>query len=122
MHRGRISYGGTVQGDGFGMNSMNNELPNSVEAEQNILGALMLNNDLLDRGSAILTPEVFYDPVHADIFSAITRRIEQGNVASPVTIKGDFSDHDGLRQLGGPAYLARLAGASLAAFAFVDYA
>lgn len=98
------------------------KMPHSIEAEQQLLGALLLNNDLLDRVSGVITSASFYDPVHADIFDVITSRIESGKLADPITIKDAMISHDGLRQIGGPAYLARMAGASISAYAVKDYA
>lgn len=101
---------------------MSVDLPHNIEAEQQILGALMLNNDLFDRVSGIISQESFYDPVHGDIFSAISQRIEAGTVAGLVTIKDALASHEGLKILGGPRYLVNLAGASVSAFAIADYA
>ena len=67
-------------------------------------------------------PKHFYDPVHARIFETAAARIAKNNLASPVTLKAFFEDDDGLKELGGPAYLARLAGAAISAFAVRDYA
>ena len=101
---------------------MNVELPHNIEAEQQILGALLLNNDLLDRVSPVISQDSFYEPVHGDIFSAISRRVEAGTVASPVTIKGAMQGHQGLNVLGGSRYIVNLAGASISAHAVADYA
>jgi replicative DNA helicase len=49
-------------------------------------------------------------------------RIAKNNLASPVTLKAYFEDDEGLKELGGPAYLARLAGAAIGAYAVRDYA
>ena len=43
-------------------------MPHSIEAEQQLLGAILTNNDIYDRIEAIIGPEHFYDPVHARIF------------------------------------------------------
>ena len=67
-------------------------------------------------------PAHFYDPVHARIFEVAGERIKKNALASPVTLKAFFEDDDGLRELGGPAYLARLAGAAISLFAAKDYA
>lgn len=96
--------------------------PFSIEAEQQLLGALLTNNDVFDRITQIIKPEHFYDPVHARIFDICAERIRKNALASPVTIKA-FMEHDaGLKDLGGPAYLARLAGAAISAYAARDYA
>ena len=60
-------------------------LPHSIEAEQQLLGAILTNNDLFERVAPILGPEHFYDPVHARIFETASARIAKNNLASPVT-------------------------------------
>ncbi len=97
-------------------------MPHSTEAEQQLLGAILTNNDVYDRVASIIGPQHFYDPVHARIFETAAARIAKNNLASPVTLKAFFDDDDGLKELGGPAYLARLAGAAIAAYAVRDYA
>ena len=97
-------------------------MPHSIEAEQQLLGAILTNNDLYDRVSQILRAEHFYDPVHARIFETAAARIVKNNLASPVTLKAFLEDDEGLAELGGPAYLVRLAGAAISSFAVRDYA
>ncbi|MEO9898944.1 MAG: replicative DNA helicase [Paracoccaceae bacterium] len=97
-------------------------MPHSIEAEQQLLGAILTNNDIYDRVAAIIGPKHFYDPVHARIFDIASARIAKNNLASPVTLKAFMEDDEGLKELGGPAYLARLAGAAVSAFAVRDYA
>jgi len=97
-------------------------LPHSVEAEQQLLGAILTNNDIYDRIAQIIGPQHFHDPVHARIFEIASTRIAKNALASPVTLKAFMEDDEGLKELGGPAYLARLAGAAISAFAVRDYA
>ncbi len=97
-------------------------MPHSVEAEQQLLGAILTNNDIFDRIASIVGPQHFYDPVHARIFETASNRIAKNALASPVTLKAFLEDDEGLKELGGPAYLARLAGAAISAFAARDYA
>ncbi|ARU00478.1 replicative DNA helicase [Yoonia vestfoldensis] len=97
-------------------------MPHSIEAEQQLLGAILTNNDIFDRVAAIIGPKHFYDPVHARIFETAASRISKNALASPVTLKTFLEDDEGLKELGGPAYLARLAGAAISAFAARDYA
>ncbi|HBS49641.1 MAG TPA: replicative DNA helicase [Rhodobacteraceae bacterium] len=97
-------------------------MPHSIEAEQQLLGALLTNNEIYDRVADIIGPQHFYDPVHARIYEIATARIAKNALASPVTLKAFMDDDEGLKELGGPAYLARLAGAAISAFAVRDYA
>ncbi len=97
-------------------------LPHNIEAEQALLGALLVNNDVFDRITSIVNEGHFYDPVHGRIFEVAARRIQKNALASPVTLKAFMEDDEGLKELGGPAYLVRLAGASISLFAAKDYA
>ncbi len=97
-------------------------LPHNIEAEQQLLGAILTNNDVYDRIAALVKPEHFFDPVHQRIFERAAARIQKNALASPVTMKPFFEDDAGLRELGGPSYLVRLAGAAISAFAARDYA
>jgi len=97
-------------------------MPHSIEAEQQLLGAILTNNDIYDRVASIIKSQHFYEPVHARIFEVAAARITKNNLASPVTLDAFLSDDVGLRELGGPSYLTRLAGAAIAGFAVRDYA
>ena len=97
-------------------------VPHNIEAEQQLLGAILTNNDVFDRIAAIIKPQHFYEPVHARIFEIAAARIQKNTLASPVTLKTFLEDDEGLKELGGTAYLARLAGAAISSFAARDYA
>ncbi|RBI77285.1 replicative DNA helicase [Roseovarius sp. TE539] len=97
-------------------------MPHSIEAEQQLLGAILTNNEVYDRIANLIGPQHFYDPVHGRIFETAAARIARNNLASPVTLKAFFEDDEGLKELGGAAYLAQLAGAAISAFAVRDYA
>ncbi len=96
--------------------------PHNIEAEQALLGALLVNNDVYDRIAALVRQEHFFDPVHGRIFEVAEQRIQKNALASPVTVKAFLEDDPGLAELGGPAYLARLAGSAISVFAARDYA
>ncbi|WP_417253698.1 replicative DNA helicase [Celeribacter sp.] len=97
-------------------------VPHNIEAEQQLLGALLTNNDVFDKIASIIAPEHFYDPVHKDIFEKAAERISKNMLASPVTLKAYMEDHEGLRELGGPSYLAKLAASAISTYAVRDYA
>ena len=97
-------------------------LPHNIEAEQQLLGAILVNNDVYDRIAALVRAEHFFDPVHRRIFDIASARIQKNALASPVTLKAFMEDDEGLKELGGPAYLARIAGAAISAYAARDYA
>ncbi len=97
-------------------------MPHSVEAEQQLLGAILTNNDVYDRVASIIGAQHFFDPVHARIYEVAASRISRNALASPVTLKAFLADDEGLKELGGPAYLAKLAGAAISSYAVRDYA
>ena len=97
-------------------------LPHNIEAEQQLLGAILTNNDIYDRVASIIKPHHFNDPVHQRIYEVAIAKIAKNQLASPVTLKIFLEDDEGLKELGGPAYLARLAGAAISSFAARDYA
>ncbi len=115
------AIGGAEPGQN-GAESAGSVLPHHIEAEQQLLGAILTNNDVYDRIASIIKPKHFYEPVHARIFEIATARIQKNALASPVTLKAFMEDDEGLKELGGPAYLARLAGAAISSFAARDYA
>ena len=94
----------------------------NVEAEQQLLGAILTNNAIGQMVGDILTPDHFHDPVHADLYRIARGRIAKGHLVSPVTLKTAMADHAGLKEYGGPSYLVRLAGASISGFAAPSYA
>lgn len=97
-------------------------LPHNIEAEQQLLGAILVNNDVHDRIASLVRAEHFFDPVHQRIFEIASARIHKNALASPVTLKAFMEEDEGLRELGGPAYLARIAAAAISAYAARDYA
>ncbi len=97
-------------------------LPHNIEAEQQLLGAILVNNDIYDRVASLIKPAHFFDPVHQRIYEIAAARIQKNALASPVTLKAFMEEDAGLKELGGPAYLVRLAGAAISSFAARDYA
>jgi replicative DNA helicase len=97
-------------------------LPHNIEDEQQLLGAILTNNELYDRVAGIVKAEHFHEPVHARIWEKAAAQIARNALASPVTLKLFLEDDEGLKELGGPAYLARIAGAAVSSFAARDYA
>jgi replicative DNA helicase len=82
--------------------------PHNLDAEQALLGAILVNNDAYYRVSDFLEPQHFHEDVHRRIFEVATTLIRAGKLATPITLKTFLGDQD----LGGltiPQYLARLA-------------
>src|ERR1700735_5340850 len=82
--------------------------PSNLQAEQALLGALLANNRAYERVSEYLAAVHFADPIHGRIFQAIARRVEAGQLADAVTLKGEFEHSGVLEEVGGTAYLAQL--------------
>ena len=82
-------------------------LPHNIEAEQALLGAMLVNNEVANRVSAFLRPEHFFQPVHGRIHEAILALVERGQIATPVTLKTYFEGDEALVDVGGAQYLAR---------------
>jgi replicative DNA helicase len=97
------------------------ELPHNFEAEQALLGAILINNEAYSRVSDFLRPEHFFDPVNGRIFEAATKLIERHQVANPVTLKNLFEGDEGLADVGGAKYLARLAASAVTIINAGDY-
>jgi replicative DNA helicase len=95
--------------------------PHNFEAEQALLGAILLNNRAYERVSEFLRPEHFADPVHGRIFAASGKLIERGQMANPVTLKSYFEADGGLAEIGGTPYLAQLANAVVSVINAEDY-
>ncbi len=82
--------------------------PSNEQAEQALLGALLANNKAYERVAEFLAPEHFVDPIHGRIFTSIQRRVDNGQLADVVTLKGEFEHAGVLDEVGGTAYLAQL--------------
>jgi len=95
--------------------------PSNVAAEQALLGALMANNRAYDRISDFLAPEHFADPIHGRIYAAIQRRVENSQIADPITLRVDFEHSGVLEEVGGTAYLAQLVTAMVGIINAGDY-
>lgn len=103
---------------------MPQEPPHSVEAEQQILGAILVGAASVDVVNAQGGAAIFYDSVHGEIFRTCARLEKQGRAVSPVTVAAAFPRDwsVSLADLGGPGYLARLAGAAVSPRYAADYA
>lgn len=97
-------------------------LPHNIEAEQQVLGGMMLDDETIPKIAAILSPRDFAEPAHQRIAAAAFARHDRGELVSPVALKAVLEHDDGLQELGGPSYLARLAGAGALSYAIEDLA
>ena len=83
--------------------------PHSIEAEQSVIGGLLLENEALDKVADILTAEDFYQFDHKTIFQHIAKLIERNRPADIVTVAESLESTAELTQIGGIAYLGSLA-------------
>src|SRR5215469_7346558 len=95
--------------------------PYNTEAEQALLGAILINNAAYLRVSEFLQAEHFGNAVHGRIFAAIAKLIERGQIANPVTLKSLFDQDGALAEIGGAQYLARLATSAVTIINAEDY-
>jgi replicative DNA helicase len=87
--------------------------PANTEAEQALLGAILVNNAAHGRVGEFLLPEHFANGVHGRIYAAIGKLLERGQIANPVTLKNLFDQDGALAEIGGAQYLAQLAASAV---------
>lgn len=97
-------------------------LPQNVEAEAALLGALMIDNRLVEDVQLKLKPHHFFEPLHGRIYESILRMTDANRVANPVTLRPLFENDDSIKDVGGPAYLAQLTGSGAAVIGARDFA
>ena len=82
------------------------ELPNNIEAEQAVIGSILVSNEIFDEINTIVSSANFYDPMHQKIFSAIENHIFKGMLANPITLKNYFENEKD--ELNVPEYLVKI--------------
>ena len=97
-------------------------LPQNIEAEAALLGALMIDNRLVEDVQIRLKPHHFFEPLHGRIYEAVLRMTDKNMVANPVTLKPLFDGDESMKEVGGPAYLAQLTGSGAAVIGARDFA
>ena len=106
----------------YGTAQQPREAPHNIEAEQALLGAILVNSDVLDRVPD-LQPGHFYDQLHATIFETVRAYIAAGKRATPVTMRTFFENAEPLsRDMTVPQYLGRLAANATTIINVKDYA
>ena len=83
-----------------------NQLPNNIEAEQAVIGSVLISNEIFDDISSIISETNFYDPLHQKIYSAINNLIYKGMLANPITLKSYFENEKD--DLDVPEYLIKI--------------
>ncbi|HET8750104.1 MAG TPA: replicative DNA helicase [Sphingomicrobium sp.] len=97
-------------------------LPQNVEAEAALLGALMIDNRLIEDIQLKLKAHHFFEPLHGRIYEAILKLTDSNRVANPVTLRPLFESDEAIKEVGGPAYLAQLTGSGAAVIGARDFA
>ena len=95
------------------------ELPNNIEAEQAVIGSILVSNDLFDEINVIISHVNFYDPMHQKIFSAIENLIYKGMLANPITLKNHFENEKD--ELNIPEYLVKVTKFSTSSRQAIEY-
>ena len=72
------------------------ELPCNIEAEQAIIGSILVSNDIFDEVSTIVDSQKFFDPIHVKIYQSIEKLIAKGLLVNPITLKNHFENNQGL--------------------------
>ena len=95
------------------------ELPNNIEAEQSVIGSILVTNEIFDEINIIISNINFYDPMHQKIFNAIENMIYKGMLANPITLKNFFeNDKD---ELNIPEYLIKITKFSTSVRQAIEY-
>ena len=95
------------------------ELPNNIEAEQAVIGSILVTNEIFDEINIIIRSENFYDPMHQKIFGAIENLIYKGLLANPITLKNYFKDEKD--ELNVPEYLVKITKFSTSSRQAIEY-
>ena len=98
------------------------KLPSNLEAEQALIGSVLVNNDIIDEVSTIINAKEFYDPMHSKIYNLIESLHNKGMIANPITLKNSFENDAGLTEIGGTEYLVKLTRFSSSVKQSIDYA
>ena len=103
-------------------NNIDQKQPSNIEAEQALLGSILVNNDIIDEISTIINPTSFYDPAHTKIYEVIEALNNKGMIANPITLKNYFEKDNMLDEVGGTEYLVKLTRFSGSTKQAIDYA
>ena len=97
----------------------NKELPNNIEAEQAVIGSIMVSNEIFDEINTLINSKNFYDPIHQKIFNAIEKLIYGGMLANPITLKNYFENEK--NDLNIPDYLVKITKFSTSSRQAIEY-
>ncbi len=95
------------------------ELPNNIEAEQSVIGSILVTNEIFDEINNIISNVNFYDPMHQKIFNAIENMIYKGLLANPITLKNYFEKEKD--EINIPEYLVKITKFSTSVRQAIEY-
>ncbi len=95
------------------------ELPNNIEAEQSVIGSILVSNEIFDEINMIVSNKNFYDPMHRKIFAAIEKLIYAGTLANPITLKNYFENEKD--EINIPEYLVKITKFSTSSRQTIEY-
>jgi len=95
------------------------ELPNNIDAEQAVIGSILVTNEIFDEINIIISSKNFYDPMHQKIFEAIENLIYKGMLANPITLKNYFENEKD--DLNVPEYLVKITKFSTSTRQAIEY-
>ncbi|MFC3050962.1 replicative DNA helicase [Kordiimonas pumila] len=95
--------------------------PHNLEAEQALLGSILVNNEAAQKVQGFLGPEHFFEPVHGRIYESVLKLLDKNQIADPVKLKPYFENDEALTDVGGAQYLVRLAASAATIINAEDY-
>jgi len=95
------------------------ELPNNIQAEQSVIGTILVSNEIFDEINTIVSSSNFFDPMHQKIFSAIENLIYKGMLANPITLKNYFENEKD--DINVPDYLVKITKFSTSSRQAIEY-
>ena len=95
------------------------ELPNNIEAEQAVIGSILVTNEIFDEISTIISTDNFFDPMHQKIYASIESLIYKGMLANPITLKNYFENEND--DINIPEYLVKITKFSTSVRQAIEY-
>ena len=94
----------------------------NLEAEQALIGLLLVNSDVLGEIESIIDEDHFYDGINKKIFTHIASRTKKGLIVSPITLKPYLDSDEDFHDIDVPSLLTELSAMAISAYAAKDYA
>ena len=98
------------------------KIPSNIEAEQFVIGSILINNENINKVADFLLAEHFYEPLHQKIYESVVGLYDKGIIANAVTLKNQLQNDEALKEAGGANYFLRLTGLASGLINIRDYA